>query len=126
MVNAHGGTESGTESGIEGGTDSGADSGDGGDGGDGGHRAGRLLAVSDLHVGMRENRPIVEALRPQSADDWLIVAGDVGELFADIEWALRLLSERFATVVWVPGNHELWTHPRDPITLRGQERYNRL
>ena len=50
----------------------------------------RLLALSDLHVGYRENRAIVEDLRPESRDDWLIVAGDVGELFADIEWALGL------------------------------------
>jgi 3',5'-cyclic AMP phosphodiesterase CpdA len=86
----------------------------------------KLLAVSDLHVGFPENRRIVENLWPESPEDWLLVAGDVGELFADIEWALRTLSGRFATVVWAPGNHELWTHPRDPVRLRGQERYARL
>jgi 3',5'-cyclic AMP phosphodiesterase CpdA len=47
------------------------------------------------------------------------VAGDVGELFADIEWALSLLSERFDTVIWVPGDHELWTHGRETIPWRG-------
>jgi 3',5'-cyclic AMP phosphodiesterase CpdA len=86
----------------------------------------RLLAVSDLHVGFPENRKIVADMYPESAPDWLLVAGDVGELMADIEWALGTLSERFATVVWVPGNHDLWTHRRDPVLLRGQERYLRL
>jgi 3',5'-cyclic AMP phosphodiesterase CpdA len=86
----------------------------------------RLLAVSDLHVGYPENRALVQGLRPGSASDWLVVAGDVGELMADIEWALGLLSERFATVVWVPGNHDLWTHRREPDPLRGQQRYRRL
>jgi hypothetical protein len=86
----------------------------------------KLLAVSDLHVAFPENRKVVENLRPASATDWLLVAGDVGELFADIEWALRTLSERFATVVWTPGNHELWTHPRDAVRLRGEERYTHL
>jgi 3',5'-cyclic AMP phosphodiesterase CpdA len=86
----------------------------------------RLLAVSDLHVGFPENRKIVEDMYPESASDWLLVAGDVGELMADVEWALGTLSERFATVVWVPGNHDLWTHRRDPVLLRGQERYLRL
>jgi 3',5'-cyclic AMP phosphodiesterase CpdA len=86
----------------------------------------RLLAVSDLHVGYPENREIVAGLRPESPADWLLVAGDVGEFAADIEWALGLLAGRFATVVWVPGNHELWTHPRDPVTLRGQQRYQFL
>jgi len=85
-----------------------------------------LLAVSDLHVGFPQNRPLVADLGPRSAGDWLIVAGDVGEFVADIEWALRLLSERFAKVIWVPGNHELWTHRRDTINLRGAERYEYL
>jgi 3',5'-cyclic AMP phosphodiesterase CpdA len=85
-----------------------------------------LLAVSDLHVGFAENRRIASVLRPHSAGDWLIVAGDVGELAADIEWALGTFSERFAKVIWVPGNHELWTHRREPLRLRGVERYLHL
>jgi 3',5'-cyclic AMP phosphodiesterase CpdA len=87
---------------------------------------GKLLAISDLHVSYEENRSIVEKLRPDSDADWLLVAGDVAERVADIEWALGLLAQRFATVVWVPGNHELWTHPKDPVTLRGVERYEHL
>jgi len=88
--------------------------------------AGALLATSDLHVGYAENRPLVERLRPTSDQDWLVVAGDVGEVAADIEWALRLLSGRFATVVWAPGNHELWTPRQDPVQLRGVQRYEYL
>jgi 3',5'-cyclic AMP phosphodiesterase CpdA len=86
----------------------------------------RLLATSDLHVAYPENRSVVENLKPRTPADWLLVAGDVGELFSDIEWALRTLSRRFSTVVWAPGNHELWTHPQDEIQLRGVERYQRL
>ena len=87
---------------------------------------GELLAISDLHVAAPENRAIVQRLRPGTDQDWLLVVGDVGERFADVEWALGLLRERFHTVVWVPGNHELWTHPSDPVRLRGEERYLRL
>jgi 3',5'-cyclic AMP phosphodiesterase CpdA len=88
------------------------------------HAAGsRLLAVSDLHVAYPDNREIVANLWPQSASDWLLVAGDIGELAADIEWTLRLLSQRFAAVVWTPGNHELWTCRADPVQLRGEHRY---
>ncbi|MGT2532942.1 metallophosphoesterase family protein [Streptomyces nojiriensis] len=87
---------------------------------------GRLLAISDLHVGHPENRRILEDLRPGSDDDWLIVAGDVGETAEGVEWALSKLSVRFARVVWVPGNHELWTAPGDPLTLRGEARYRHL
>ena len=86
----------------------------------------RLLAISDLHVGYPENREFIENLRPGVEGDWLLLAGDVGELFADIEWALRTLSSRFAAVIWAPGNHELWTHPQDPVKARGVERYQLL
>lgn len=85
-----------------------------------------LLACSDLHVAYPENRKIVENLRPESPADWLLVAGDVGERFSDIEWALQVLSRRFAVVIWSPGNHELWTHPGDEVQLRGEERYTHL
>jgi 3',5'-cyclic AMP phosphodiesterase CpdA len=87
---------------------------------------GSLFAVSDLHVSYAENRRIVDGLHPESDDDWLIVAGDVGEIFRDIEKALALLRQRFASVIWAPGNHELWTHPSDPIQLRGEQRYQAL
>jgi len=88
----------------------------------------RLLAVSDLHVGMRDNVPILDSLRPRDAGDWLIVAGDVGERIADIERTLKQLADRFAKVLWTPGNHELWTLPRDddPPSLRGDRRYRQL
>jgi hypothetical protein len=61
-----------------------------------------------------------------SPRDWLLVAGDVAEKAADIEWALRTLRTRFATVIWVPGNHELWTLSTDPVQLRGEARYQYL
>jgi 3',5'-cyclic AMP phosphodiesterase CpdA len=88
--------------------------------------AGALLAVSDLHVAMSANKQLLDDIRPTSDADWLLVAGDVGELFADIEAALRMLSERFSTVVWAPGNHELWTLKDDPVQLRGAARYEKL
>jgi 3',5'-cyclic AMP phosphodiesterase CpdA len=86
----------------------------------------RLLAVSDLHAGHEANRKVIGELRPASDGDWLIVAGDVGETFADVERPLRLLSERFAKVIWTPGDHELRTPRSDPVRLRGEHRYRRL
>ncbi|SNT48607.1 3',5'-cyclic AMP phosphodiesterase CpdA [Asanoa hainanensis] len=85
-----------------------------------------LFAVSDLHVSHPENRAVVDRLRPESDGDWLIVAGDVGEIFGDVEATLRLLRRRFQTVIWAPGNHELWTHNSDPVRLRGVARYDAL
>ncbi|GAA0223574.1 metallophosphoesterase [Cryptosporangium japonicum] len=88
--------------------------------------SGSLHAISDLHVAFPENRRLLDEVRPASPDDWLIVAGDVAEYAADVEWALSVLAERFRTVIWVPGNHELWTPKDDPVTLRGAERYDHL
>ena len=87
---------------------------------------GSLFAISDLHVSHAANWRIVDDLRPESADDWLIVAGDVGETFAGIEKALHLLRQRYTKVIWTPGNHELWTHYHDPVQLRGAARYQAL
>jgi 3',5'-cyclic AMP phosphodiesterase CpdA len=88
--------------------------------------SGGLLAVSDLHVDHAENRELVEDMRPRSGEDWLVVCGDVADDPALVEWALALLKERFATVVWAPGNHELLTHPSVPVELRGERRYRYL
>jgi len=88
--------------------------------------AGRLLAVSDLHIGYQENRAYADSLSPEDPGDWLIVAGDVGEVFADIGFVLASLANRFARVIWTPGNHELWTLPSDPVPVRGVARYQAL
>jgi 3',5'-cyclic AMP phosphodiesterase CpdA len=88
--------------------------------------SGSLFAISDLHVSHRANLRLLEGMRPESVDDWLIVAGDVGEAFFEIEKVLQLLRKRYAKVIWSPGNHELWTLERDPIQLRGEARYKAL
>ncbi|WP_253258662.1 metallophosphoesterase [Pseudonocardia sp. N23] len=85
-----------------------------------------MLAVSDLHVRHAENRDAAADLRPSHPGDWLIVAGDVAEQVEDTVATLASLRERFAEVLWVPGNHELWTRPKEEGALRGEPRYRRL
>jgi 3',5'-cyclic AMP phosphodiesterase CpdA len=85
-----------------------------------------LLAIGDLHVEATENREFVERLAPEHAGDWLIVCGDVGEIMSEIESALATLARNFEKVIWVPGNHELWTCPQDAVQLRGEARYRHL
>jgi len=85
-----------------------------------------LFAVSDLHVNHAENRELLQRMYPDSPADWLIVCGDVADDHAGVEWALRLLAERYSRVIWVPGNHELLTYGDDPLQLRGERRYLRL
>lgn len=86
---------------------------------------GSVFAISDLHCSHAENWRIVENLRPESGDDWLIVAGDVGKSFQEIGRALRHLRRQYAKVIWAPGNHELWTDDQY-AQLRGEDRYQAL
>jgi len=85
----------------------------------------RLLAISDLHLGHAKNREGLDALSAHP-DDWLIVAGDVGEKPAHLVYALDRLTPRFAKVIWTPGNHDLWCPPDATDRTRGQARYDEL
>lgn len=85
----------------------------------------RLYAIADLHLRYQVTREALAAL-PAYPDDWLIVAGDVGETEQHLHDALELLSRRFARLLWVPGNHELWTVPARAGEPRGEARYERL
>lgn len=84
----------------------------------------KLWAISDLHVGYRENRLAVQEI-PAHADDWLILAGDLGETAAHLRFVFETLQHRFRRLIWVPGNHELWTIPGIE-TLRGVAKYEAL
>lgn len=83
----------------------------------------KLWAIGDLHVNRPANREAVADLEARPGD-WLILAGDVADRIEDVEWALDVLGSRFARLLWVPGNHELWTVPRE--SERGVARYRRL
>ncbi|MFT3662702.1 MAG: metallophosphoesterase [Gordonia sp. (in: high G+C Gram-positive bacteria)] len=86
----------------------------------------KLWAISDLHVAHKGNEHIVDRIRPEGPGDWLIAAGDVAERTDDIIDTLRRLKARFDTVVWVPGNHELYTTAKDPLQVYGVARYDYL
>lgn len=85
----------------------------------------RLLAISDLHIAHQRNRAALEEIPPHLDDD-LIIAGDVGESEEQLHFALRTLGQRFRRLLWVPGNHDLWTTGKDPEKPRGDEKYRRL
>ena len=70
----------------------------------------RLWALSDLHLSNPLNREAFGDL-PACPEDWLILAGDVTDGFRDLHWCFETLNRKFRQLVWVPGNHELWTRP---------------
>lgn len=84
----------------------------------------KLHAISDLHVGFKDNLIALTEL-PTHPNDWLILCGDIAETPQQLEVALQILEKKFAQLIWVPGNHELWTVPRDSL-IRGVARYEML
>jgi predicted phosphodiesterase len=69
----------------------------------------RVFAVSDIHVDYEANAKWVRQLsRFDYRRDLLILAGDVTHKLSVLASALSALVTRFAKVLFVPGNHDLW------------------
>lgn len=69
----------------------------------------RVFGVSDLHVDYAENLTWVEALSQQDYQaDVVLVAGDISHKLELTRRCLALFQERFAHVLFVAGNHDLW------------------
>ncbi len=85
----------------------------------------RLLALSDLHVGFGVNRAALLEIAAHP-DDWLILAGDLGETGEHLRFVFDTLGPRFRRLIWVPGNHELWTSREDGELIAGEAKYEHL
>lgn len=83
-----------------------------------------LWAVSDLHAAVKANHDRIDTLVPPSPQDWLIVAGDVAERTDVVVRVLKDLVQRYAKVIWVPGNHELFSRTTD--RYQGRAKYDEL
>jgi len=83
----------------------------------------KLYGISDVHLRYEVNRELLRAISPHP-EDWLVLAGDVGETVEHLRVALDILGPKFARILWVPGNHELWTMPSQETTgPRGAAQY---
>ena len=86
----------------------------------------RLLAISDLHLANPINRAAIADV-PDHGDDWLILGGDIAERDDHLRDAFSCFKARFQQVIWVPGNHELWSVRRPGYApLRGVARYRHV
>lgn len=71
----------------------------------------RVFALSDVHIDYDENRRWIAGLSAVDyKSDLLILAGDICDSIPLLTWCLETLVRRFARVLFVPGNHELWVH----------------
>ncbi len=86
----------------------------------------RVFAISDLHVDYEPNAQWVRQLSlSEYRDDVLIVAGDVSDAEDRLRNCLEALSRRFAQVLFVPGNHDLWVR-RDAPELDSFGKFDRI
>lgn len=89
----------------------------------------KLYAISDLHTDHKINHDALENL-PEYPEDWLILAGDTCVTAEELRFVFEILTKRFARLLWVPGNHDLWTDIagiRKPgIRKRGEEKYRQM
>jgi Icc-related predicted phosphoesterase len=75
----------------------------------------RVFALSDIHVDHEANaRWIANLSAADYTCDLLILAGDVTDTLRSLDWCLRILTTRFRTVLFVPGNHDLWVVREGP------------
>lgn len=79
----------------------------------------RLYAIADLHLSYPLNTAELEKIAPHPHDS-LILAGDIGEKPEQLHLALRVCTERFKNVYWVPGNHDLYSIPSNADTPEAQ------
>ncbi|MFK3648761.1 metallophosphoesterase [Lysobacter enzymogenes] len=69
----------------------------------------RVFALSDLHVDYPDNARWLRSLSAQDyREDLLILAGDLTHRRPLLAWCLGEFVRHFATVLFVPGNHDLW------------------
>lgn len=84
-----------------------------------------IYAISDLHLVNSINcKALIEL--PHFDNDWLILAGDIGETEEHLRFALSVLTPKFKKIIWTPGNHDLWTYPLNNYTLKGEKKYLKL
>jgi predicted phosphodiesterase len=86
----------------------------------------RVFALSDIHVDYAVNaRWISDLSTADYTEDLLILAGDVTDVLASLEWCLGLLAARFHKVLFVPGNHDLWVS-RDNVPGTSLEKFDKV
>ncbi|HEU5076422.1 MAG TPA: metallophosphoesterase [Polyangiaceae bacterium] len=86
----------------------------------------RIFALSDVHADFEPNARWLKNLSLHDYQaDVLILAGDVADSLPLLEWSLGLVARRFQAVLFVPGNHELWTR-RDQPRIDSFEKFERV
>ena len=86
----------------------------------------RVYLWSDLHTDQEENWTRVRALGDVPPGSCLLLPGDVATRLTRLRETLEYLATRFAHIVYVPGNHELWIVREDGVTSMDKSRERAL
>lgn len=73
----------------------------------------RIAAISDLHLDINRDYPVLDRLKEmveKEGASYLLIAGDIYEDFRMIIREMKALENRSSfKVLYVPGNHDLWS-----------------
>ncbi|CAL9165723.1 unnamed protein product [Musa hybrid cultivar] len=87
----------------------------------------RVFVLSDLHTDCKENMEWVRRLSTVwYKKDVLIVAGDVSETYKNFVFTMAELKQRFDSVFYVLGNHDLWCRREGGNFMDSVEKLNAL
>ncbi|MDY6935441.1 MAG: metallophosphoesterase [Spirochaetota bacterium] len=71
----------------------------------------KIFALSDIHIDYEENHKWLYSLSEYDyKDDILILAGDITDIIPSLSKAFEALKLKFHEVMYLPGNHDLWTY----------------
>ena len=86
----------------------------------------RVFALSDIHVDFSTNKQWIADLSASDyRDDVLLLGGDISDSVPLLVSCLNTLAARFARVLYVPGNHDLWV-VRDGIHRTSIDKFHQL
>lgn len=75
----------------------------------------RLFAISDIHIDYQENLNALLAISDSDyCRDTLVIAGDATDKLELLREFFTAITAKFAQVIFVPGNHELWLKRSSP------------
>ncbi len=74
----------------------------------------RVYALSDVHVDYAENLDWLRAIDGTAhKNDVLLLAGDISHKMERLKITFEIVAQKFSSVFYVPGNHDLWVHPEE-------------
>ena len=86
----------------------------------------RILATSDIHTHYAKNKNWLIGLSDADyQQDILILAGDITHDLEELRKAFEIVRPKFAEVLFVPGNHDLWLSPKDQ-GLNSIDKFHRI